>query len=156
MAAILLPNTTNFTAKLNLLRTLHFSTFEAETLLLEPDVLKQNRGDETRNMVRQESKDIMNNLKKYIRELKEVIRKSKPYTKMGNLDHIFKGTNYPSFSINTSINKQYFKELERKTSSSASNEHRRWAHDMATYIYELLDEIEVIIWKSYVKYPINP
>ena len=67
MAANLLPNTTNFTAKLNILRTLDFSTFEAETLLLETDILKQNPGDETRNMVRQESKDIMNNLKKYIR-----------------------------------------------------------------------------------------
>ena len=85
MAANLLPYTTNFTSKLNVLKTLDFSTFEAETLLLETDILKQNRGNESQMLIRQESKDIMNNLKEHIRELKEVIRKSKPDTKMETL-----------------------------------------------------------------------
>ena len=85
MAANLLPYTTNFTAKLNVLKTLDFSTFEAETLLLETDILKQNRGNESRMLIRQESRNIMNNLKGYIQELKEIIRKPKPNTKMETL-----------------------------------------------------------------------
>ena len=85
MAANLLPYTTNFTAKLNVLKSLDFSTFEAETLLLETDILKQNRGNESRMLIRQESRNIMNNLKGYIRELKEIIRKPKPNTKMETL-----------------------------------------------------------------------
>ena len=85
MAANLLPYTTNFTAKLNVLKSLDFSTFEAETLLLETDILKQNRGNESRMLIRQESRNIMNNLKGYIQELKEIIRKPKPNTKMETL-----------------------------------------------------------------------
>ena len=82
MAAILITNSTQITKKLNILRTLDFSIFGAEKLLLETDVLKRNQGEDSRNLLRKESRDIMTDLKKYIREMQEYIVTNKPTARM--------------------------------------------------------------------------
>ena len=85
MAAILITNSTQITKKLNILRTQDFSIFGAEKLLLETDVLKRNQGEDSRNLLRKESRDIMTDLKKYIREMQEYIITNKPTARMAIL-----------------------------------------------------------------------
>ena len=82
MAAILITNSTQITKKLNILRTQDFSIFGAEKLLLETDVLKRNQGEDSRNLLRKESRDNMTDLKKYIREMQEYIITNKPTARM--------------------------------------------------------------------------